>query len=801
MYRQCSNQTLSPPIFSALCDNWRIASSLCSDDSSIATAAGFCDQLQTPYMSASQFRSCLRPYSGLVSTSKLRDLHLEACEQMEGYEGPTMAGCDTCTPDSCPDVLASYMAGCVDMPMGQCTPKEAFCSSDAAPSGRAAAVLCLRDKSGIVAPPRPPSPPPESPSPPPASPPPPTINCVLNSSLPVCADFAYPAASIGADLTSLCTAMPYMPGCAVGAACQTGKVTGMFCAPFSLLASICADMPGMTGCRAYRTLCAAGSVVQQCAAFPAIPGLPTTKQAQVAVDELCKGKTDSDECDACSQSVCDDYVATIVNLCAAAPASEACGLYRTWCAASAAWAATGDIGVFCRPSGVYGVLSPPSPPAAVSSPPPPAAPACVLNSSLPECAGYTYPLESIVADITNLCTAMPYMPGCTVGLACQTGKVTGMFCAPFSLLASICADMPGMTGCRAYRTLCAAGSVVPQCAAFPAIPGLPSTMQAEAAVEGLCKDSDKAECEACNSQTCADYLAPIVSLCAATPAIEGCDLYRTWCAASAAWAATGDIGVFCRPSGVYGVPPPPSPPAAVSSPPPPAAPVCVLNSSLPECAKYIYPLESIVADITNLCTAMPYMPGCAVGLACQTRKVTGLICAPFSLLASICADMPGMGGCRAYRTLCAASSVVQQCAAFPAIPGLPSTKVASAAVDTICLANPEAPPCATCTQMACPDFLAALAGLCRNLSGAEACAPYRQWCLASQGPSGLAGDLSAFCPGFQPDAATWPSSPPPPPPRSPVPKPMPKPSPRPGSKAPPPRRRPPPFRRTAPRRG
>ncbi len=40
----------------------------------------------------------------------------------------------------------------------------------------------------------------------------------------------------------------------------------------TLLATLCADMPSMSGCASYRSLCGtAGSVVQQCKGFPAIP--------------------------------------------------------------------------------------------------------------------------------------------------------------------------------------------------------------------------------------------------------------------------------------------------------------------------------------------------------------------------------------------------------------------------------------------------------------------------------------------------------------------------------------------------
>ncbi len=65
----------------------------------------------------------------------------------------------------------------------------------------------------------------------------------------------------------------------VGGACgaapraQAANTTAQMCAPMTLLATLCVDMPSMGGCRTYNALCnaTAGSVVQQCKDFPAIP--------------------------------------------------------------------------------------------------------------------------------------------------------------------------------------------------------------------------------------------------------------------------------------------------------------------------------------------------------------------------------------------------------------------------------------------------------------------------------------------------------------------------------------------------
>ncbi|GIL46467.1 hypothetical protein Vafri_3456 [Volvox africanus] len=367
MYRLCKNETLDPPIFSALCNTWRVASSLCSDDGGIADSIGLCNQLQGYYQGIAQFRSCMVPYK-MTSTSEIRSLHLGACSEM--VSPADMLSCLSCTPESCPDPLVSYSEGCYSMDMGQCEPWLNFCLSDGRPYGDAAAVLCLSPDFRIltVAPPRPPSPPPDpptpSPSPPPSPPqllqparPPPvspnpfwsTPSCITNSSLPQCASYEYPSSSITADIMSLCTSMPYMPGCTIRSACQAGNVTGDFCRPMTLLATICVDMPSMSGCKSYVALCKNTSVVQQCRSFPAIPGLPSINDARKAVIAMCSSM-DMVQCQTCTKLSCSDYLTPLSSICNLSPTLSGCSTYQSWCSASAAWqvAAGSSISSFCK---------------------------------------------------------------------------------------------------------------------------------------------------------------------------------------------------------------------------------------------------------------------------------------------------------------------------------------------------------------------------------------------------------------------------------------------------------------------
>ncbi|GIL71275.1 hypothetical protein Vretimale_2865 [Volvox reticuliferus] len=303
----------------------------------------------------------------MTSTSEIRNLHFTACGYMANPAD--MLGCLSCTLKSCPDPLVSYSEGCYSMDMGQCNPWLDFCLSDGSPYGDAAAVLCLNPEYGIpvVAPPRPPSPPPDPPivppSPPPSTPlllqprPPPvptdpiasTPSCITNSSLPQCASYEYPSSSIITDLISLCTSMPYMPGCTIHLACQAGNVTGDFCRPMTLLATMCIDMSSMSGCKSYIALCKSTSVVQQCRSFPAIPGLPSTNDARKAMIAMC-GSMDMVQCETCTQFSCRDYLTPLSSICSLMPGLSGCSTYYSWCQASAAWeVATGSsISFYCK---------------------------------------------------------------------------------------------------------------------------------------------------------------------------------------------------------------------------------------------------------------------------------------------------------------------------------------------------------------------------------------------------------------------------------------------------------------------
>ncbi len=139
----------------------------------------------------------------------------------------------------------------------QCATLAAFCkSASSAPpasnatansgTGRLPVVTTFCPASALAAAPPPPAPRPpptsSSPSPPPPSP---TTGggggnsqCVSNPTSNGCASYVYPAASVQADIQSLCGEMPDMPGCSIRQACTVRcalEVSGSGYAPARVL--------------------------------------------------------------------------------------------------------------------------------------------------------------------------------------------------------------------------------------------------------------------------------------------------------------------------------------------------------------------------------------------------------------------------------------------------------------------------------------------------------------------------------------------------------------------------------------
>lgn len=181
-----------------------------------------------------------------------------------------------------------------------------------------------------------------------------------------------------------------------------------------------------------------------------------------------------------------------------------------------------------------------------------AASSCIDDPSAAACENYTYPAANARADLANLCTMMPRMPGCSLRRLCAAGKLHGAPCVELSLLGDVCTetDMPTMHACaRGYNKLCApADSVVAECKSAPPLPELPTTKAAGDAALAECDEMPTmAACANCNKTACPDPLLSLSALCLAMPTMPPCDQsgWKAMCGAS----PDGSLPPLCGASG------------------------------------------------------------------------------------------------------------------------------------------------------------------------------------------------------------------------------------------------------------
>jgi hypothetical protein len=122
---------------------------------------------------------------------------------------------------------------------------------------------------------------------------------------------------------------------------------------------------------------------------------------------------------------------------------------------------------------------------------------CIYSPSNVSCTNYTMPSGMVQQGINGNCKMMPNMVGCTVERICTAPDASravtrSPYCAEFSVLKStvslrsfaqsihffrsdiyrsrcacsdLCVDMPGMSPCKNYTSMCSNVSVVAECRA------------------------------------------------------------------------------------------------------------------------------------------------------------------------------------------------------------------------------------------------------------------------------------------------------------------------------------------------
>jgi copper transporter 1 len=165
---------------------------------------------------------------------------------------------------------------------------------------------------------------------------------------------------------------------------------------------------------------------------------------------------------------------------------------------------------------------------------------CIYSPSNVSCTNYTMPSAMVQQGINGNCKMMPNMVGCTVERICTAPDASravtrSPYCAEFSVLKNLCVDMPGMSPCKNYTSMCSNVSVVAECRArsLPA----PKSMALSNIVEKMCNDMYMEPCGKCKKQGMmlqCDLLQVYSDLCLSMW-MEGCEDWENMCKVIPDW--------------------------------------------------------------------------------------------------------------------------------------------------------------------------------------------------------------------------------------------------------------------------
>ncbi|EKX51209.1 hypothetical protein GUITHDRAFT_103126 [Guillardia theta CCMP2712] len=178
----------------------------------------------------------------------------------------------------------------------------------------------------------------------------------------------------------------------------------------------------------------------------------------------------------------------------------------------------------------------------------PTADACKDSSSF-------YNDTAINTDMQSLCTAMSYMTGCNIMNDCNSKKLTGVYCQPWSLISDVCDTSTGetmsmMKGCQAnYNLLCKTGTKVTGCGT--PVPGMIPTKTLTQRVYDYCQiqDPKPSGCNGCaaNGMGCVNPLTTLSEMCKKDAKEQYCNELTKFCALHAKdTSSTSVFGVYCN---------------------------------------------------------------------------------------------------------------------------------------------------------------------------------------------------------------------------------------------------------------
>lgn len=340
-----------------------------------------------------------------------------------------------------------------------------------------------------------------------------SADCITTPSDPACTTFTLSTSEINPNISALCDMMPNMPGCTLDTICSAVGpsfiTTSAYCARFVILKTLCDDMGY---CDAYRSMCRAGSVVAQCNSTM-LP-LPSRDSTADYIQNMCNA-LNAAECNKCkdqngnfSPASC-DLLGVYSDLCELSPNMAECQSWRNICALNGLnrWPLCGaQVSCWDDPTQAH-CANYTMPSSEVESSisilcaSMPNMPGCTLNQECQDDASVSdSPYCNRFAVLKTICTDMPRMRGCgnytaicttsgSVVRQCSTdalilpgtsntasmiksicsemymsacercpgknGPGTGTNCSLITVYSDLCLDMPKMTQCAAWTSMCA----------------------------------------------------------------------------------------------------------------------------------------------------------------------------------------------------------------------------------------------------------------------------------------------------------------------------------------------------------
>ncbi|KAG0319850.1 hypothetical protein BGZ99_004884 [Dissophora globulifera] len=168
--------------------------------------------------------------------------------------------------------------------------------------------------------------------------------------------------------------------------------------------------------------------------------------------------------------------------------------------------------------------------------------------------------------------------------------------------------------------------------------------------------------------------------------------------------------------------------------------ICLTTPTDVSCSNYTIAAASITSSISEICKASSFLPGCSLYAACTADStLNATYCAPLTILASLCTPvedsvLTSPVCAKSYSIFCATGSKIPDCKSRTALPGLPSGKLVTGTVYSICQEMPTMTDCKLCpgpdatTGYSNCDEVKAWKGLCLDMPDMTQCSSFNTMC-------------------------------------------------------------------------